>query len=342
VSTTTAVETTVAETRRETSRRTLVQAVRDAMAEAMRRDPSVLVMGEDVGPNGGVFRATEGLYEEFGPERVIDTPLAESGIVGTAIGMAMTGWRPVVEIQFMGFVYPAINQILAHAARMRNRTRGRFGVPMVIRMPYGGGIHAPEHHSESYEALFVHSPGIKVVVPSTPADAKGLLLEAIFDDDPVLFLEPKRIYRSSRDEVPEGSHRVPIGPARLARKGRDVTLIAWGAMVPQALAAAELLARDGVEAEVLDLRTLDPMDRGAIVESVGRTGRAVVVHEAPRQAGVGAEISALIMERCLLQLLAPVRRVTGFDTVMPLARMERLYLPHRDRIVAAVRETLEF
>ncbi len=321
---------------------TLVQAVRDAMAEAMRRDPTVLVMGEDVGPNGGVFRATEGLQEEFGEERVMDTPLAESAIVGTAVALAMTGWRPVVEIQFMGFVYPAVNQILAHAARMRNRTRGRFHVPMVIRMPYGGGIHAPEHHSESYEALFVHSPGIKVVVPSTPADAKGLLMAAIEDEDPVLFMEPKRIYRAFRGEVPSGVHRVPLGKARTAREGRDLTLIAWGAMVPPCLDAAASLERDGVSAEVLDLRTLNPLDRDAIVASVNRTGRAVVVHEAPRQAGVGAEISALIMEHCLLQLLAPVARVAGFDTVMPLSRLEKLYLPHRDRIVAAARRTLEF
>ncbi len=321
---------------------TLVSAVRDAMAEAMRRDSRVLVMGEDVGPNGGVFRATEGLIDEFGPERVIDTPLAESGIVGTAVGLAMTGWRPVVEIQFMGFVYPAVNQILSHVARMRNRTRGRFSVPMVIRMPYGGGIHAPEHHSESYEALFVHSPGIKVVVPSTPEDAKGLLLAAIEDDDPVLFMEPKRIYRAFKGDVAEGYATTPLGVARTAREGRDVTLIAWGAMVPQCLDAASALERDGVKAEVLDLRTLNPLDRSAIVESVKRTGRAVVVHEAPRQAGLGAEISALVMESCLLQLLAPVERVAGFDTVMPLSRLEKLYLPHRDRIVAAVRRTLSF
>lgn len=321
---------------------TLVSAVRDAMAEAMRHDPTVLVMGEDVGPNGGVFRATEGLIDEFGPQRVIDTPLAESGIVGTAVGLAMTGWRPVVEIQFMGFVYPAVNQILSHVARMRNRTRGRFSVPMVIRMPYGGGIHAPEHHSESYEALFVHSPGIKVVVPSTPEDAKGLLLAAIEDDDPVLFMEPKRIYRAFKGDVADGYATTPLGVARTAREGRDVTLIAWGAMVPQCLDAAAALERDGVNAEVLDMRTLNPLDRNAIVESVNRTGRAVVVHEAPRQAGLGAEISALVMESCLLQLLAPVERVAGFDTVMPLSRLEKLYLPHRDRIVAAARRTLDF
>ncbi|RMF78789.1 MAG: alpha-ketoacid dehydrogenase subunit beta [Nitrospirae bacterium] len=321
---------------------TLVQAVADALATEMRRDPTVLVMGEDVGRNGGVFRATEGLYDEFGPDRVMDTPLSESGIVGTAIGLAMTGWRPVAEIQFMGFVYPAINQLLAHAARMRNRTRGRFSVPMVVRMPYGGGIHAPEHHSESYEALFVHTPGIKVVVPSTPHDAKGLLIAAIRDPDPVLFMEPKRIYRAFRGEVPAGDYTVPIGTARLVREGDDVTLIAWGAMVPVAEDAARELEREGVGCEVLDLRTLNPLDIEAIEGSVRKTGRAVVVHEAPRQAGLGAEISALLMERCILDLEAPVQRVAGFDTVMPLARMEKLYLPHRDRVVRAVRRTLEF
>ena len=323
-------------------RLTLVQAVVDALATEMRRDPTVLVMGEDVGRNGGVFRATEGLLEEFGPDRVMDTPLAESAIVGTAIGLAMTGWRPVAEIQFMGFVYPAVNQLLAHAARMRHRTRGRFHVPLVVRMPYGGGIHAPEHHSESYEALFVHTPGIKVVVPSTPHDAKGLLISAIRDPDPVLFMEPKRIYRAFRGEVPAGEFTVPLGKARLVREGEHVTLIAWGAMVPVAEDAAGELGREGVSCEVLDLRTLNPLDIEAIVGSVRKTGRAVVVHEAPRQAGLGAEISALVMERCLLDLEAPVARVAGFDTVMPLARMEKLYLPHRDRVVRAVRRTLEF
>ncbi len=325
-----------------TRRMTLVQAVADAMATEMRRDPTVLVMGEDVGKNGGVFRATEGLFDEFGPDRVMDTPLAESAIVGTAIGLAMTGWRPVAEIQFMGFVYPAVNQLLAHAARMRHRTRGRFHVPLVVRMPYGGGIHAPEHHSESYEALFVHTPGIKVVVPATPADAKGLLISAIRDPDPVLFMEPKRIYRAFRGEVPVGEHTVPLGKARLGRPGDDVTVIAWGAMVPVAEEAARQLERDGVSCEVLDLRTLDPLDLDAIVGSVRKTGRAVVVHEAPRQAGLGAEISALVMERCILDLEAPVERVAGFDTVMPLARMEKLYLPHPGRVVRAVRRTLEF
>lgn len=321
---------------------TLVQAVTDALACEMRRDESVLLLGQDIGVNGGVFRATAGLIDEFGADRVVDTPLAESAIVGTSIGMAMTGLRPVAEIQFMGFVYPAMNQMLSHAGRMRHRTRGRFNVPLVVRMPYGGGIHAPEHHSESYEALFVHSPGIKVVIPSTPHDAKGLLISAIRDEDPVLFMEPKQIYRAFRGDVPTGEYTVPLGEARRVREGTDVTLMAWGAMVRPTEQAAGELETDGVSAEVLDLRTLNPLDVESITSSVDKTGRAVVVHEAPRSVGVGAEIAALIQERCLLQLLAPVGRVAGYDTVMPLAANEKLYLPDARRIVAGVRRTLEF
>jgi pyruvate dehydrogenase E1 component beta subunit len=325
-----------------TSKLTIAQAVRDAMRDEMRRDERVIVLGEDVGVDGGVFRATEGLIEDFGPERVLDTPLAESAIVGTAIGMAATGMRPVAEIQFMGFVYPAVNQILAHAARLRNRTRGRLHVPMVIRMPYGGGIHPPEHHSESYESLFIHSPGIKVVVPSNPYDAKGLLAAAIRDDDPVLFMEPKKIYRAFREEVPDEPYTVPLGKAEVAREGRDLTLISWGAMVRVCLDAADALARDEVSAEVVDLRTLNPLDRETMIASVVKTGRAVVVQEAPRTNGFGAEIAALIGEHALLQLEAPVQRVAGFDTVFPLARLEKLYLPTRERVVAAARKTLDF
>jgi len=325
-----------------TEKLTLAQAVRNAMREEMLRDPNVLVLGEDVGVDGGVFRATEGLIEEMGPERVIDTPLAESAIVGAAIGLAAAGFRPVAEIQFMGFVYPAVNQILAHAARMRNRTRGRINLPMVIRMPYGGGIHPPEHHSESYEAVFAHTPGIKVVIPSNPYDAKGLLVASIRDEDPVLFLEPKKIYRAFREEVPAEPYEVPLGRAAIAREGRDVTLISWGAMVRLCLDAADALDRDGVSAEVVDLRTLNPLDRETMISSVVKTGRAVVVHEAPRTAGFGAEIVALINEHALLQLEAPVGRVTGFDVVFPLSQLETNYLPNRRRVVRAVQKALEF
>jgi len=325
-----------------TKKMTLVQAVCDAMRLEMERDANVLVLGEDVGVDGGVFRATEGLFEAFGPERVIDTPLAESSIVGASVGLAMTGFRPVVEIQFMGFVYPAVNQLLSHVARMRNRTRGRFHVPMVVRMPYGGGIHPPEHHSESYEAMFVHSPGIKVAVPSNPYDAKGLLASAIRDEDPVLFMEPKRIYRSFREEVPVEAYTVPFGQAAIAREGSDVTLIAWGAMVRVCLDAARTLGDEGVSAEVVDLRTLNPLDRETLISSVVKTGRAVVVHEAPRTAGVGAEIVALVNDHALLQLLAPVQRVTGFDTVFPLSRLEKHYLPSRERVIRAARQTLDY
>jgi len=321
---------------------TLAQAVNKALFDEMKRDENVVVLGEDVGVDGGVFRLTEGLLDEFGPERVMDTPLAESGIVGTAIGMAVAGLRPVAEIQFMGFVYPAVNQICAHAARMRNRSRGRFTVPLVVRMPYGGGIHPPEHHSESYEALFLNTPGLKVVVPSNPYDAKGLMISAIRDDDPVVFLEPKRIYRAFREEVPSRPYTVPLGKANVVKEGTDVTILAYGAMVRQALDAHETLAREDVSAEVVDLRTLNPLDVDTIIESVIKTGHAVVVHEAPRSTGFGAELVALINDKALLHLEAPVERVTGFDTVFPLAMLEAHYLPNRDRIVEACRKTLSF
>ena len=325
-----------------TERLTLAQAVRDAMRDELARDPRVLVLGEDVGVDGGVFRATEGLLDQFGPERVIDTPLAESAIIGMSIGLAATGLRPGAEIQFMGFVYPAINQLFAHAARLRNRTRGRLHLPMVVRMPYGGGIHPPEHHSESYESLFLNTPGFKVVVPSNPYDAKGLLIAAIRDEDPVLFLEPKRIYRAFREQVPTGAYTVPLGEAAVARPGSDVTIISWGSMVRVCLDAAEVLAHRGTSAEVVDLRTLNPLDRDTLIASVVKTGRAVVVHEAPRTNGFGAEIVAQINEHALLQLEAPVQRVAGFDIVFPLAQNEKLYLPNRERIVKAVDKTLSF
>lgn len=320
----------------------LVEAINRALREELDRDSSVLLLGEDVGKEGGVFRVTEGLQEAFGEARAIDTPLAESGIVGVAFGMALLGLRPVAELQFMGFLPPALDQIISHVGRIRNRSRGEYTAPLVIRMPYGGGIHAPEHHSESNEAILAHIPGLKVVIPSTPADALGLLKSAIRDPDPVLFLEPKRIYRAVKGGVPDGEHLVPLGRARRVRPGRDVTLVAWGAMVREAEKAAEELAGDGVEAEILDPRTVSPLDAEAIIASVQQTGRCVVVHEAPRTCGLGAEISALVMEEALLHLKAPVMRVTGFDTVMPLPKGEHFYLPNVGRIVEAVRKVLAF
>jgi len=320
----------------------MVEAINLALAEELQRDPAVLLLGEDVGKEGGVFRVTEGLQQRFGLERSIDTPLAESGIVGVALGMAMMGLRPVAEIQFMGFMPPAYDQIISHVGRIRNRTRGIYSAPLVIRMPYGGGIHAPEHHSESTEALLVHTPGIKVVVPSTPADAFGLLKSAIRDPDPVLFLEPKRIYRAFKQEVSGEETLVPIGKARLVRPGRDLTLVAWGALVREAQKAAEQLAAEGIEAEIIDPRTLSPFDTPALIASVQKTGRCLVVHEAPRSCGLGAEIAAQVMEQALLYLKAPVERVTGFDTVMPLPKGEHFYLPDARRILRGVRKMLAF
>jgi len=320
---------------------TLVQAVREGLAGEMERDDRVVVMGEDVGENGGVFRATEGLLEEFGTDRVIDTPLAESGIVGTAIGMAAYGLRPVPEIQFMGFIYPAFDQIVSHAARLRTRSRGAFTCPLVVRAPYGGGIRAPEHHSESTEALFVHQPGLKVVVPSTPRDAKGLLAAAIRDPDPVVFLEPKRIYRAFREDVPADPYTVPLGEAAVRREGADVSVFSWGAMVRPTMEAAENLAGE-VDVEVVDLRTLSPLDEAAIVESFTKTGRAVVVHEAPKTGGLAGEITATIQEEALLYQEAPVERVTGFDVPYPLYALEDYYLPEPERIEDAIREAADF
>lgn len=320
----------------------MVEAINLALAEELQRDPAVLLLGEDVGKEGGVFRVTEGLQQRFGVERAIDTPLAESGIVGVAFGMALLGLRPVAEIQFMGFMPPAYDQIISHVGRIRNRTRGVYSAPLVIRMPYGGGIHAPEHHSESTEALLVHTPGIKVVVPSTPADAFGLLKSAIRDPDPVLFLEPKRIYRALKEEVAGGEALIPIGRARLVRPGRDLTLVAWGALVREAQKAAEQLAAEGIEAEILDPRTLSPLDTPALIASVRKTGRCLVVHEAARSCGLGAEIAAQVMEQALLYLKAPVERVTGFDTVMPLPKGEHFYLPDARRILRGVRKMLAF
>jgi len=326
----------------ETQSLTLVQAVRDGLYGELSRDDDVVVMGEDVGENGGVFRATQGLIEEFGDQRVIDTPLAESGIVGTAVGMAAYGLRPVAEIQFMGFIYPAFDQIVSHAARLRNRSRGRFSCPLVIRAPYGGGIRAPEHHSESTEAFFVHQPGLKVAIPSTPTDAKGMLAAAVRDPDPVVFLEPKLIYRAFREDVPDESYTTPLGEAAVRREGTDVSVFTWGAMTRPTLEAAEDLAGEGIDCEVVDLRTLSPLDEETILESFRKTGRGVVVHEAPKTGGIGGEIVATIQEEVLLYQEAPIERVTGFDVPFPLYALEDYYLPEPARVKDAIRDTVEF
>lgn len=315
------------------ARMTLIQAINDAMRLALERDPHVLVIGEDVGKNGGVFRATEGLYEKFGAHRVVDTPLAESSIVGAAVGLAMGGMRPIAEIQFLGFIYEAMDQMASQAARIRFRSWGRFAVPMVVRAPFGGGVRTPEIHSDSLEALFVHSPGLKVVMPSTPYDAKGLLLAAVNDPDPVVFLEPMKLYRAFRQEVPEDYYEVPIGSARLVREGQTVTVIGWGPVMPTIEEAVE---QSGISCDILDLRTLAPMDVQAIVTSVQKTGRAVVVHEAVRTGGVGAEVAALIQERAFLSLEAPVMRVTGYDTPFPFPSVEDYWLPDTRRISQAI------
>jgi pyruvate dehydrogenase E1 component beta subunit len=319
---------------------TLVQAVNRGLAEAMRADPNVVVLGEDVGVNGGVFRATEGLFKEFGQERVIDTPLSETGIVGSAIGMALNGLTPVAEIQFLDFIYPAFDQIVSELAKFRYRSGGQFPCHVVLRSPYGGGIKGGLYHSQSTEAYFCHTAGLKVAIPSTPADAKGLLLTAIHDEDPVIFLEPKRIYRSVTGEVPDGDHRVPFGKARLVREGTDVTLFAYGAMVSPTVEAAEALGREGIHAEVIDPRTLVPLDEAAIVASVEKTGRAVIVHEAARFCGVGGEIAAILAEKAFYSLKAPIGRVTGYDTPFPYA-LEHLYLPNADTIAHAARAAVK-
>jgi pyruvate dehydrogenase E1 component beta subunit len=320
----------------------LVEAVQLALARAMEEDQSVLVLGEDVGVNGGVFRATDGLIERFGDKRVFDTPLAEALLAGISVGLGAQGFRPVTEFQFMGFFYPAIDQVANHAGRLRNRTRGRLTCPIVLRAPYGGGIHAPEHHSESFEAMFAHIPGIRVVIPSSPARAYGLLLAAIRDPDPVVFLEPKRVYRAPKEEVADDGAAAPLDCCFVLREGNDITLVTWGAMVQETLAAAETLSGQGVEAEVLDVATLKPLDMATILTSVEHTGRCVIIHEAPLTGGFGAEIAARLADRGLVSLTAPVKRVAGFDTVMPLPRLEEHYMPTTRRILAAVRETLEY
>jgi pyruvate dehydrogenase E1 component beta subunit len=331
------------DTASETENLTLVQSVRDGLYTEMKNDEDVLVMGEDVGKNGGVFRATEGLYEEFGGDRVIDTPLAESGIIGTAIGMAAYGLKPVPEIQFLGFIYPAFDQIVSHAARIRTRSRGRFTCPMVVRAPYGGGIRAPEHHSESTEAMFAHQPGLKVQIPSTPYDAKGMLISAIRDPDPVVFLEPKLIYRAFRGEVPTDDYEVPLGEAAVRREGTDISVFTWGAMSRPTIEAAEELAEeDGIDVEVVDIRSISPLDEETIVESFKKTGRAAVVHEAPKSGGLGGEIASIIQEEALLYQEAPVERITGFDTPFPLYALEDYYLPEPARIKKGIRDAVSF
>ncbi|MBL8702040.1 MAG: alpha-ketoacid dehydrogenase subunit beta [Alphaproteobacteria bacterium] len=315
---------------------TLVQAINQAHARAMADDPTVIVLGEDVGQDGGVFRATDGLLARFGAARVRDTPLAEACIAGLSIGLAAQGFRPVAEIQFTGFIYPAIDQILNHAARLRTRTRGRLACPMVLRSPAGGGIRAVEHHSECPEALFAHMPGLRVVVPSSPRRAYGLLLAAIRDPDPVVFLEPTRLYRSAKEEVPDDGAAAPLDRCFVLREGGDVTIVAWGAMVPEALTAATTLAERGIAAEVIDVATLKPLDAGTILASVAKTGRCVIVQEAPLSGGCGAEIAARIAEHGLMSLLAPIQRIAPPDVVVPLPRLEGHYRPDAARIVAAV------
>ena len=321
---------------------TMVEAVHLALARAMSDDPDVVLLGEDIGADGGVFRATDGLLGRFGRDRVLDTPISEALIGGLPVGLAAMGFRPVAEIQFMGFIYPVIDQLVNHAARLRTRTRGRLTCPMVLRAPFGGGIHAPEHHSESMEAMFAHIPGLRVVIPSSPARAYGLLLAAIRDPDPVVFLEPKRIYRAVREPVADDGRALPLDRAFVLREGRDLTLVSWGAMLAETLAAAQTLAGEGIEAEVIDVATLKLLDAQTILESVGRTGRCVIVHEAPLSGGFGAEIAARLAGEGLMHLLAPVERVTGWDTVMPLFRLEGHYMPSPARILAAARRVLEY
>ena len=321
---------------------TLVAAVAMALARAMEEDEGVVVLGEDVGANGGVFRATQGLLERFGPERVLDTPLAELGIGGVAVGMAAMGLRPVAEIQFMGFIYPTIDQLINHASRLRNRTRGRMSCPLVLRAPMGAGIRAPEHHSESTEAMFAHMPGLRVVIPSSPERAYGLLLASIRDPDPVVFLEPTRIYRAAKQEVADDGAALPLDTCFILREGRDVTLVTWGAMVKETLAAAQKLREEGVSAEVIDVATLKPLDFETILTSVEKTGRCVIVHEAAYTGGFGGEIAARLAERGLLSLQAPIERVAGYDTILPLPRLEDHYIPSERRILAAARRTLSF
>lgn len=321
---------------------TLVEAINQALAYEMQADPDVVLLGEDIGKDGGVFRATIGLLEKFGEERVRDTPLAESMIAGLAIGMAMQGLKPVAEFQFMGFTYPALDQIINHAARIRNRTRGRLSCPIVFRAPFGCGIHAPEHHSESTEALYAHIPGLRVVIPSSPKRAYGLLLSAIRNPDPVIFLEPARLYRWAKQDVPNDGQGLPLDRAFILQSGEDVTLISWGAMIKETLSAAQKLKKDGISVEIIDVATIKPLDMQTILQSIEKTGRCIIIHEAARTGGVGAHISAEIAEHALLFLKAPVIRLTGYDTIVPYAKLEKHYLPKEQHIIDAVQRVLEF
>lgn len=321
---------------------TLVEAINQALAYELEHDKDVVVLGEDVATNGGVFRATDGLVARFGAERVLDTPLAESMIAGMAVGMAAQGLKPVAEFQFDGFMYPGFNQIINHAARLRNRTRGRLTCPLVYRAPYGGGIHAPEHHSEGNEAFFAHIPGLRVVMPSSPARAYGLLLAAIRDPDPVIFLEPKRIYRLVKQSVPDNGVALPLDKCFILREGHDITLITWGAMTHETMNVAKQLETQGISAEVIDVATLKPLDMLTILNSVEKTGRCVIIHEAPRSGGLGGEIAADIAEHALLSLHAPIQRVTGYDVTMPYFQLEKRYIPNESRILAAVNTVMEF
>ena len=320
---------------------TLIESVTTALAHELEADPNVVVFGEDVGKNGGVFRATQGLQQRFGTKRVFDSPLAESMIAGLAVGMSIQGLKPVAEFQFMGFIYPAMNQIISHAARMRNRTRGRLHCPIVFRAPFGGGIRAPEHHSESTEALFTHIPGLQVVIPSSPKRAYGLLLAAIRNPDPVIFLEPKRIYRLTKQQVEDNGEALPIGRCFTLRQGDDVTLVSWGASVHETLQVAQQLEQDGIEAEVIDVASIKPLDIDTILTSVEKTGRCVIIHEAAKTCGVGAEIAAQINEHLFGEMLAPVQRVTGYDTVMPYFQLEKEYIPSVQRIKESVMNIME-
>lgn len=320
----------------------MIQALNSALFNALQKDESVLVMGEDVGVNGGVFRVTEGLQKKFGEERVFDTPMAESGIVGTGIGLAIAGFKPVCEVQFSGFIYPAVDQLISHASRMRNRSRGKYFCSMVVRTPCSGGVHALEHHSESMESIFIHVPGLKVVMPSTPYDAKGLLLSAIFDPDPVVFFEPLKLYRQMKEEVPEDFFEIPLGKAKIVKPGEQVTMVTYGTMVPASLKAAELLEAKGIKPEIIDLRSLSPLDFETIQQSVAKTGRLVIVHEAPRTLGLGAEIAARIASENILDLEAPIARITGYDTIMPYYRLEADYIPSPERIAFEVEKTVRF
>ena len=315
----------------------IIQAVNQALQQEMKKDDAVILLGEDVGVDGGVFRATDGLLEAYGEKRVVDTPLSEAGIIGASIGLSAQGFKPVAEVQFSGFMYPGFDQIISHASRMRNRSRGRFSCPMVIRTPYSGGIRALEHHSESMESLYIHIPGLKVVIPSGPYNTKGLLTAAIRDPDPVLFLEPKRVYRAIKEEVPEKQYEIPLGKCDIAQEGNDVTIVTWGAMVKT---TKQAVAESDVDAEIIDVQTLYPFDMKTILTSVKKTGRVIIVHEAPRTGGFGAELVAQLTEKAIFHLQAPIERVTGYDTIFPLSKLEQQYLPNENKIQAALQKVM--